>query len=176
MTTVAISAVGLLATPAGATPSPAVRRTVPAAASVAGDSVCGSIPHLDRLVLTRTVEFPKNHFRFRFRFRFPARVTVGRPGQVRAVARVLCALPPMPDGPMSCPADFGIDYHLQFSAPGRRLAPVTADASGCGNVGEVATHDLRASTSFWSTLGRAIDLTPGPGGNPYGYPFGTRRG
>jgi hypothetical protein len=35
---------------------------------------------------------------------------------------------------MSCPADSGLTYRLLFSISGRELAPVSVDATGCGEV------------------------------------------
>lgn len=132
--------------------------------------VCTANPRLEALVVHRDVRLPEN----RFGFSFPARVVVDHPGQVRSVARVLCSLSPMPAGTFSCPADLGIEYVLDFSAPDRRFARVAVDASGCEGVSGVASATLRATTTLWGALGRALGLTPRPAGPTYGYPFGSR--
>jgi hypothetical protein len=153
-------------------PMPAGRIVVDAGTQprASGSSLCGTVPHLDVLVVHRVVHSPRN----RLQFTFPARVEVDRPIQVRAVARALCSLSPQPTGIMSCPADLGIEYTLDFSAPGHHFDRVVADAGGCEGVSGVAAVTLRATTVLWDALGRAIGLTPRPTGYAYGYPFGSR--
>jgi hypothetical protein len=92
-------------------------------------------------------------------FSFPVRVTVSNRTQVRSVARALCALPVMPKGTYSCPADFGIAYQLVFSAPGLTIGPISAEPGGCEVVRGVGTT-VRwvAHSRFWPTLGTAMGL------------------
>jgi hypothetical protein len=121
------------------------------------DALCGSIPSLRRLVVSRTDAFPQNNFRFSF----PTTVTVSNRSRVRAVARALCALPVMPTGIHHCPADFGIVYHLAFSAPGHLVSPVSAEIGNCEVVRGVgsSTRWVARSPGFWTTLGMAMGLT-----------------
>jgi len=81
--------------------------------------LCRSVGNLNRLVLRRSDAFPQNHMRFSF----AAEVTVTVASKVREAARALCALPRMPSGTFHCPADFGIAYHLVFSAGDRAFPP-----------------------------------------------------
>ena len=113
------------------------------------------ISRLDRLVVTRTDAFPQNHVRFTF----PATVTVTDSTAVQAVARALCALPKMPSDLLGCPADFGITYHLVFSAGDRSFPSVSVDATGCETVRGLGTvRWLSTSPGFWHTLGVAMGL------------------
>jgi len=114
-----------------------------------------SLDRLDRLVVTRTDTIPQNHFRFAF----PAAVAVTDPTALQPVARALCALPLMPSGTFHCPADFGITYHLVFSAGAQRFPAVSVDATGCETVrGLGTTRCVTTSPGFWHTLGVAMGL------------------
>jgi hypothetical protein len=118
-------------------------------------SPCSAIAQLDHLVVHRVDAFPGNGFRFSF----PAVVTVVEVASVQDAARALCALPSMPAGPMSCPADFGITYRLTFSAAGRPFPTVTVSATGCeAVVGLVPTRWAARSPAFWRELGKAMGL------------------
>ena len=131
---------------------PGRSRPVPAARS----TLCRPIPSLDRLTVRRTDAFPENHLRFSF----PADVTVTDALRVRAAARALCSLPRMPSGVLFCPADFGIVYHLAFTAGERALAPVGVNATGCQWVhGLGRVRWVARSPRFWATLGGAMGLT-----------------
>ena len=127
-------------------------------ASSVGSTLCGSVPTLDRLVVHRSDAFPQNHMRFSF----PDEVTVADVTKVRAAAQALCSLPKMPSGTLHCPADFGIVYHLVFSAGVRALPPVEVDATGCESVrGLGLVRWVARSPGFWPTLGRSMGL-PSP--------------
>jgi len=117
--------------------------------------LCRSVPRLDRLVVTRSDDYPQNHMHFSF----PATITVADAAQVREAARALCALPKMPSGTFSCPADFAIVYHLAFSAAGERFPAVSVDATGCEVVrGLTTTRWVARTPGFWHTLGEAMGL------------------
>jgi hypothetical protein len=129
----------------------------PPAATAAG--LCAAASQVDSLTVIRNVAFPANHLRFRS----PPRVTTDRPQHARAVAQALCALPRMPRGPMSCPADLGVSYRLVFSAAGRQFAVVTIRAGGCQQVsGAGPVRWLARSPGFWTVLEQATG-EPGPG-------------
>lgn len=148
MVTIALSACGTRSpgAPASAAPEPT--------ASVS-PALSDEVAHLDRLEVTRTDAFPQNHFRFAF----PAAVAVTDPLAVQAVARALIDLPKMPSGPMYCPADFGIVYHLVFFSGSQRLLAVSVDATGCETVrGLGATRWVAGSPAFWRVLGTALHL------------------
>ncbi len=118
--------------------------------------LCKSISSLVHLVVTRTDEFPQNHLHFAF----PAKETVGDQARVRAAAIALCALPVMPPGAYHCPADFGVNFHLAFSASNRAFGPVSADATGCEGVDGpgLGSRWVATSPAFWVTLGKAMGL------------------
>lgn len=117
--------------------------------------LCASAGTVNRLVVRRTDALPQNHFRFSF----PSSVVVGEPAAVQRVARALCALPAMPRQAMSCPADFGISYQLQFSRPHEHLRAVTLDATGCQTVHGLAQLRWVARTpGFWHILGTVMGL------------------
>ncbi len=125
-------------------------------ASAADSALCGSVPILDRLDVHRSDAFPQNQMRFSFR----AEVTVTDATKVRAAAQALCSLPKMPSGTFSCPADFGIVYHLVFYAGERALSPVEVDATGCQTVrGLGHVRWVARSPEFWPTLGTAMGLS-----------------
>jgi hypothetical protein len=129
----------------------------PSSAGAAGSSgLCGSIGRVDRLVVQRVDLLPQNHLYFTF----PATTTVADPALARSAAQAACALPPMPTGTLSCPADMGITYRLTFTAAGKELPPVQADAGGCGAVtGLGRTRWTASSPGFWTTLAAAMGIT-----------------
>jgi len=93
-------------------------------------------------------------------------ITVGDPAKARALARLICGLPTMPKGILSCPADVGGGaggYQLVFMAGGRHLAPVTVRASGCETVtgagpGPGEARWAGRTAGFWTTLSRLTGI------------------
>jgi hypothetical protein len=88
--------------------------------------LCAEIPKLTRMVLTRAVFLPAHTREVQ-----PAGVTVRNAAAVRRIATILCGLPKLPTGVMSCPNLIGGSYRLYFAAPGRRIPPVGIELSGC---------------------------------------------
>jgi hypothetical protein len=151
---------------AGVHPSVAVRQEVPVT------SVCTAAGDVDSLVVLRLDEFSGNHFRFTF----PPRVVARSAARAKVVARAVCALPPMPSGVFSCPADWGLTYRLDFGAPGRRFTPVIVDPTGCEQVsgaGQGRWLEGSGAKPFWPELGLAVgvaDASQAFGGcGPLGY-------
>ena len=65
------------------------------------------------------------------------------------IAAVIDGLPRFPDGTFSCPADFGGQMRLTFSASpgGPALARLTAQYGGCGSVSvRIGGRDMPALT------------------------------
>lgn len=119
-------------------------------------TLCESVANLTHLVVRRTDASPQNHFRFSF----PAMVTVNDVALVREAARSLSALPRMPSGVHSCPADWGITYHLSFSSNARTFPTISIAATGCQSVsGLVPVRWVAPSPEFWRILGKAMGLT-----------------
>jgi hypothetical protein len=94
-------------------------------------------------------------------------VTVGDRAKARSVAEAACALPVMPTGAMSCPADRGLTYRLSFGADGKKLASVTADRTGCEGVRGLGQVRWTArSVGFWRLLDKAEETrAPDAGGS-----------
>lgn len=138
------------------------------AAGTGGGGVCSSAGRVDRLVVERVNLIRQNHPRFTF----PAKITVSDPAQARSAAQAVCALPPMPSGSFSCPADSGIIYWLTFTADGKKLPPVRAEATGCGEVRGIGQIRWTVhSPGFWRTLGTAMGI-----GHPNNSTFGGTTG
>ena len=118
-------------------------------------TVCAHARTVDRLTIDRVDGPNREHFTF------PARLTVDRARQSQTVAKALCALPPMPHGPINCPGDLGVIYLLSFRSGTRALPAVSVRATGCEQV--VGLGPPRAaSASFWKVLAAAAGL-PNPG-------------
>jgi hypothetical protein len=118
--------------------------------------LCTQTRQVDRLTVTRTNAFPKN----RVRFGFPAEVSVSDPEQARSVALAVCALPAMPNGPMSCGSgSFTGSYKLTFTASTKRL-PEVRITSNCQEVYGLGQLRWVARTpAFWRVLGKAMGLS-----------------
>jgi hypothetical protein len=130
----------------------------------AGGGLCGDVGRVDRLMVERVNLIRQNHPHFTF----PAKITVSDPAKARSVAQAACALPPTPSGSFSCPADMGIMYRLTFTAAGKKLPPVRAEATGCNEVRGIGqTRWTARSPGFWRTLGAAMGI-----GHPNNSPFG----
>ena len=124
--------------------------------------LCTSISQITRLTIIRTRSMNRIQ---ELHFPFPPRVIVTNVAAARSVAAAVCALPRMPNGIMSCPVELlGTSYQLTFTAAGRALPFVTAEATGCEQVtGAGPVRQAASSAGFWRALGRAMDLvSPGP--------------
>ncbi len=141
---------------AGPTATGNAAATGPASAVLsAGHGVlCSAAAAVDRLTVSRVNQIPANHPHFSF----PATVTVSDAARARSVAQALCALAPEPRGVLSCPADFGITYRLDFAVAGRTLPPVTIRASGCEEVSGAGLAKAIRRPAFWGVLGTAMRL------------------
>jgi len=144
-------------TVAGSSPaaSPGAASPGPTATQVA---LCRHTPSVTGLKIVRNQVFRVPVLQVAF----PDQITVASPASARAVARALCALPPMPRGVFHCPALLtGTTYQLRFTAGGRRLPPVTIEATGCEVViGVGQTRWVTTSPGFWRVLGTAAHLRP----------------
>src|SRR5262249_11234633 len=88
-------------------------------------------------------------------------INVGDQAQVRTLARMICALPLMPQGVLSCPPDVGGGLVLTFSGQEMRFHPVTVQASGCEVVlgTDAAQHRWVAGTpGFWTVLAQVTGI------------------
>lgn len=89
--------------------------------------LCTEIPKLTRMTFTRTFWPPSHHAREAQ----PSGATIRNAAAVRRIATILCGLPTVPIGMMTCPNLAGGSYHLYFVAPGRAIPVVEIEYSGC---------------------------------------------
>jgi hypothetical protein len=120
-------------------------------------ALCADIHVIDRLVIVRSRGMRRIQ---ELHFPFPDQVIVTNAASARAVAKAVCALPAMPRGVFHCPAMLlGTSYLLTFTAAGRRLPPVTAEATGCETVtGAGPVRWAAVTPGFWRVLGNAMGL------------------
>ena len=130
-------------------------RTTPTGTAASPPSLCRSIGQVDRLLVRRVDEFPQNGIRFSF----PARTVLSNVPSVQDVAKVVCALPRIPIGVMSCVIDLGIYYRLSFTAGTQTFPTVVVSATGCQTVRGIGpTRWAAGSPNFWRRLGKAMGL------------------
>jgi hypothetical protein len=108
---------------------PMVPASVPA-----HSALCAAIPHMSRLAFTRALSAPSH-----VRETLPLGFTIKDAAAVRQVATLLCGLPSMPPGFMSCPNLNGGSYQLFFVAGGRSFKAVDVQLSGCRTVTGLGT-------------------------------------
>jgi hypothetical protein len=121
-------------------------------------ALCSKQAAVTRLVVSRVNALPQNHLHFAF----PAGVTVSSPARARAVAAMICGLPAVPHGPMSCPASWGVSYRLSFAARSQTFPVVTAGAGGCGVVTGAGPARWTARVpGFWTVLAHAMGISGG---------------
>jgi len=119
----------------------------------ASTAVCANAARVGRLAIDRL------NLLHQRRFSFPAQITITDARNAQAVARALCALPPVGHRTFSCPADWGIRYRLRFAVRPHWLRPVTAAATGCTLVtGLGSVRWMPHLYGFWRVLGKAAGL------------------
>ena len=126
----------------------------PGGRAVAGVALCGHIPQLTSVVVSRTTTL---HV-LEPALDLPPRITIGEPGPMRTLAAALCALPKMPRGPVNCPAPFTGSLRLAFAARGHPFPPVTVQVTGCRVVTGLGPARAASSAAFWRTLGKDLSL------------------
>jgi hypothetical protein len=151
----ALTCAALAACGSHATGKDASITATPAATASGGSGLCASPQSVQRLSIRRINSLPQNHEHFTF----PAHVNVDDPGKARAVAQAACKLPPIPQRAMSCPADLGITYTLNFMLGGTKDPAVTIEATDCQDVkGLGRTRWVARTPAFWSVLGQAMGI------------------
>jgi len=90
--------------------------------------LCREIPKLTRVTVTRTPGVPRLHH---VREVLPIGFTIRDAATVQRIATMLCALPTLPRGFMSCPDLVGGSFRLFFGAPGKAIGSVGVQYSGC---------------------------------------------
>jgi hypothetical protein len=119
-----------------------------------GGKLCSEIGSITGGGIDRIDGLPQNHLRFGFRT--PRSFATAADAQ--RAARLLCALPAMPPGAYSCPADFGVDYNVNFLVAGDTQT-VSFAAAGCETVdGAVHGWIIEGPADFWGALGATLGL------------------
>jgi hypothetical protein len=110
-------------------------------------------PSIDRLTFSTSTGIPQNA---------PPDVAKTITGSAaQTLYQATLALPAAPTGAESCPADWGVAYHMQFSVGSELVLTVDADPSGCELFQLTGTHGdtgVRAldNPDYWSEV--ATDL------------------
>jgi hypothetical protein len=89
-------------------------------------------------------------------------ITIKDPARARELAMMICKLPKMPPGVISCPADLGGGYVLQFTAPNSRVHAITLRTSGCESVsgtGHGRARWVARKPLFWQQLAHLTGIT-----------------
>ena len=117
--------------------APAVRASAPPSVNPGGvmipagpvkdTALCGAVPKLTGMTFMLSPRPPSRHLREVL----PAGFAIKDPATVRQLATLLCALPAVPPGQMTCPNDMGASYRMSFVAGGRGFGVVTVEVSGC---------------------------------------------
>jgi len=129
-----------------------------AALRTTSGGTCPPSSSFERLVVQRVIGLPQNHPKFSF----TTPIVVTEQVAVRDAAFLLCGLPLMPSGPISCPADFGTSYIFRFYAARSDKVQLRTvlDPDGCRTVTGLGRTRwaAQAAPSFWRDLGNAIGL------------------
>ncbi len=145
-TALLLSACGSLSSNGSTTTTPAAKTAY----------LCGVIPRVDRLVVTR--QAPGRPFIFRF----PSVVTVTNAFDAQVVAKAACALPDAPKGAQACPLEFVLFYHLVFAVRGEKGMggeAIDVNPTGCQAVtGLGAVREAMSSINFYRLLGNAMGV------------------
>ena len=116
---------------AAATPQPSVSGVNPGGVMVGAPpkhaALCRAVPALTRMTFMLSAKPPSLHVREVLPAGFPIR----NRATVRQLAALLCGLPAVPPGEMTCPNDMGGSYRMFFFAGGRAFGEVTVELTGC---------------------------------------------
>jgi hypothetical protein len=88
----------------------------------------------------------------------PLNITVTDSTIAQSIYTTTLAEPVFPPGARSCPADFGIEYTLQFLDGASLVATATVSPNGCGEI-TVSSGDVLAwDDSYFATLAKALSV------------------
>ena len=110
---------------------------------------------------------PQNHLP-------PLDVTIRDAAKVGKLATMIRALPPFVfTGPMSCPADFGVEYDMTFTdSHGNAVLSVQANPFGCTGLTINGSDQRRATDAFWAQMSDTLGV---PLSTLMAIPTGTSR-
>jgi hypothetical protein len=128
------------------------------ATSSAAPALCQHVSSVNEVTMTRLA----HNVGTTLHFTFPERITVADAAKAQAVARALCALPPIPHAAVACPAGFNVTYSLRLAGSGGTKFPaVVVQASGCERVvGLGVVRWALRSPGFWSVVGKDFGIVP----------------
>ena len=124
-------------------------------------ALCRAVPGLTGMRFMRSTRPPGLHVREVL----PAGLTITDHATVRQLATLLCALPTVPPGRMTCPNDMGASYRVLFTAGRRSFDEVTVELSGCRVVtglGPARSWSTSRALEQVLTQGFGIHLPPVP--------------
>ena len=118
-------------------------------------ALCRAVPKLTRMTLVLSTRPPSQHLREVL----PAGFTIKDRATVRQLATLLCALPAVPPGHLTCPNNMGASYRMYFVAGGRGFGVVTVELSGCRVVtGLGPPRSWSTSTALEQTLSQHFGI------------------
>jgi hypothetical protein len=102
------------------------------------------------LHVIRTSAFPSNHIP-------PFERTATDAAKVQRLYNALLALPTPPPGPLSCPVDFGVAYHVTFFNQSVIVLQATVKPDGCRSV-SLSNGESRwaMDDQFWAVFADTI--------------------
>jgi hypothetical protein len=83
-------------------------------------------------------------------------VTIDNVDKVRKLYGDLRSSGLFPDGTISCPADFGINYTLTFKSGNKVVLTANADPNGCREIELSTGQNLWGVEPFWTDLAKSI--------------------
>lgn len=123
--------------------------------SAKNTALCRAVPNLTRMTFMLSTRPPSQHLREVL----PAGFTIKDRATVRQLATLLCALPAVRPGYMTCPNDMGASYRMYFVAGGRGFDVVTVAVSGCRMVtGLGAPRSWSTSTALEQALSQHFGI------------------
>jgi hypothetical protein len=84
-------------------------------------------------------------------------VTVTDASKVSSLFEAALALPTVPEGTYSCPADFGVQYELAFTS-GATVTRVGLEPNGCGWVSIPGSSARSPDAAWWSQLSATLAI------------------
>ncbi|WIG59011.1 MAG: hypothetical protein OJF49_001758 [Ktedonobacterales bacterium] len=117
--------------------------------------------------VVRHENIPQNHLP-------PLDMTIRDAAKVGKLATMIRALPRFVfTGPMSCPADFGVEYDMTFTdSHGDAVLSVQANPFGCSGLTINGGDQRRATDAFWAQMSDTISV---PLSTLMAIPTGTSR-
>ncbi|HLJ80553.1 MAG TPA: hypothetical protein VKT52_03630, partial [Ktedonobacterales bacterium] len=79
---------------------------------------------------------------------------------VQRLYHAIYALPHVPNGISSCPADFGIVYTLTFMNGGTVILKASANATSCEFLTLSSNDSRMTNDAFWTLLAQTIGISP----------------